>query len=206
MSEISLEKIDTIRKRFGVSYADAKEALESCDGDVVEALVYIEQNKKHPKDEVFNSVQDFLKWLGTLIKKGNINRIKILKDDKKLIDVPVNAGVAAGVLAIIYPVLIAVIGVGAVAAYVTNLTIEITKADGSVQVINKIIKNTADGVKDKVSNLKTDIKSKFNDKDNDQNNTENDENDDENVYKYTVNFADIKTESDDNKDTEKTNE
>lgn len=191
MSEISLEKIDIIRKRFGVSYAEAKDVLEACNGDVVESLICLEKSKKNVKEEVFNSLQDFMKWLGSIIKKGNVSRIKIKKDDKNIVDIPVNAGLAAGVLAIIYPALIAVIGIGAVAAYVTNLTIEITKSDGSVQIVNKIIKNTASDVKDKVSNLASGIKSKFNEK-------KHSSSDDDNVYEYTVNFDNEESEKSSN--------
>ena len=41
--ETTLEKIDEVRKRANVSYGEAKEALESCNGDVVEALIYLEK-------------------------------------------------------------------------------------------------------------------------------------------------------------------
>jgi NACalpha-BTF3-like transcription factor len=37
MSEITLEKIDIIRERTGANYAEAKEALEVSDGNVVDA-------------------------------------------------------------------------------------------------------------------------------------------------------------------------
>ena len=46
MSEITLEKVDLIRERTGVSYTEAKEALEAGNGDVVDALIYIENKKK----------------------------------------------------------------------------------------------------------------------------------------------------------------
>lgn len=41
MENITLEKVDMIRERTGVSYEKAKEALEVCEGDVLEALIYI---------------------------------------------------------------------------------------------------------------------------------------------------------------------
>jgi len=46
MAEITLEKIDIIKERTGVSYTEAKEALEECDSDVVNALIYIEAKQK----------------------------------------------------------------------------------------------------------------------------------------------------------------
>lgn len=45
--------------------------------------------------------------LKDLINKGNVTRIKVSKDGKKLVDVPVNAGIAAGVIAIVIPPILA---------------------------------------------------------------------------------------------------
>ena len=40
--EISLEKVDQVKERTGSTYKEAKEALEICGGDVLEAIIYIE--------------------------------------------------------------------------------------------------------------------------------------------------------------------
>ena len=42
-----LEKIDLIRARLGVSYKEAREALEKADGDVVQALVNLEEQGRN---------------------------------------------------------------------------------------------------------------------------------------------------------------
>ena len=48
--EITLEKIDLLRKRANVSYKEAKHALEENEGNVVEALAYLEEIEKiNPK-------------------------------------------------------------------------------------------------------------------------------------------------------------
>ena len=47
---VSLEQIDLLRKRANVSYEEAKEVLEKFDGDIIEALVYLEKNKKVNED------------------------------------------------------------------------------------------------------------------------------------------------------------
>ena len=41
--EITLEKIELVKDRTGVSYAEAKEALEAADGSVVDAIISIEE-------------------------------------------------------------------------------------------------------------------------------------------------------------------
>jgi hypothetical protein len=189
MNEITLEKIDIIRERTGVSYSTAKEALELSAGDVVEALIYLEKNTVSKKQEMYSTTEEFISFLKELVNKGNVNRIRVKKDDKIVFDIPVNAGVATGIVGLMYGPLLAIIGVGTIAAVFTNFTIEITKTDGSVEVVNKIIKNTANNVKDKVSDFANEVKDKFNHKKENQEPKE--ENKEENVYKYTVKFDDI---------------
>lgn len=193
MNEITLEKIDIIRERTGANYSTAKEALELSAGDVVEALIYLEKNTVSKKQEIYSSTEEFISWLKELVNKGNVNRIRVKKDDKTVFDVPVNAGVATGIVGLMVPALLAIVGVGTIAAVFTNFTIEITKDDGSIEVVNKIIKNTANNVKDKVSDFANEVKDKFNRKK--ENEETKDEPKEENVYKYTVKFDDIEDEN-----------
>jgi len=194
MAEITLEKIDIIKERTGVSYTDAKEALEECDSDVVNALIYIEAKQKKSNkfnmDEMYSTKDEFLEWIKETARKGNVSRIKIKKDQTVVIDIPVNAGIAAGIFGLIYPALIAI---GVLTAVLTKVTIEVTKADGSVEVINTIIKNTVDDVKSKMSDISDDVKEKFNGtKDgfnkSSKENKDSKESNNENVYQYTVKF------------------
>ncbi len=192
MSDISLEKIDIIRERTGVTYTEAKEALEVCNGNVVDALIYIEEkdkNKYNIKEEIYTSKEEFIKWLKDIIKKGNVNRIIIKKDTKVVTDIPVNAGIAAGIVALYVPFLAII---GALTAVFTKLTIEIVKSDGSVEVVNKIIKDKAQDVKEKVDDFTSEMKEKFDNK--------NDKKEDENVYQYTVTFEEIDEDKEKNND------
>ncbi len=194
MNEITLEKIDIIRERTGANYSESKEALQIAEGNVVEALIYLEKNSTSKKEEIYTSTEEFLNRVKELVNKGNVNRIRIRKDEKTVLDVPVNAGVVTGIVGLIFTPLLAIIGVGTVAAVFTNFSIEITKTDGSVEIVNTIIKTTANNVKDKVSDFANDIKDKINTKKENKKNPQ--ENNEENVYKYTVKFDDIE---DDNK-------
>lgn len=180
MAEITLEKIDIVRERTGVSYTEAKEALEATDGNVVDALIYIEKNSKTAKEHIYTSKEEFTEWIKETVRKGNVTRIRIKKDEKVLVDIPVNAGVVAGVaIAAALPALFAVIFLTAV---VTRVTVEITKEDGSVEVINKIIENAVSNVKDKAE----EVKDKFSkDCNKDDNFT------DGKSYQYTVKFEDV---------------
>ena len=44
--EITLEKIELVKDRTGVTYAEAKKALEEADGSVVDAIIAIEETVK----------------------------------------------------------------------------------------------------------------------------------------------------------------
>ena len=47
-----LEKVEKIREKTGVSYEEAKAALEACGEDVLDALVYLENQGKIKKPDV----------------------------------------------------------------------------------------------------------------------------------------------------------
>lgn len=201
MSEITLEKIDIIRVRTGVSYTDAKEALEECDGNVVDALIFIENKKKNNiKNDLYTTKDELMSWMKEVIKKGNVTRIRIKKDDKQIVDIPVNAGVAAGLIAFVWPPLIAI---GVLTAVFTKITIEIVKSDGSVEIVNKIIKNTAKDVKEKVDDLTHDMKEKVEDITSDVKDKFDKKTDfpkDDNVYQYTVTFEEDDKREEDKKE------
>ncbi|KYH28587.1 MULTISPECIES: DUF4342 domain-containing protein [Clostridium] len=199
MSDITLEKIDILRERTGISYTEAKEALEECDGNVVDALIFIEnKNKKNSKDDLYATKDEFISWIKETIQKGNVNRIRIKKDDKEICDIPVNAGMVAGMLALWYPPLMAL---GILSAVFAKITVEIVKSDGSVEVVNKIIKNKAKDVKEKVDDITFDVKEKVEDiasemkEKFEKKNFDNKK--DENVYQYTVTFEEVDEDKED---------
>lgn len=205
MSEITLEKVDAVRERTGATYAQAKAALETCQGDVLEAIIYIENNSSEMKgqgkcfkDEAYTTLEEFKIWMKQLIEKGNVSRIVVKKEDKVLVDVPVNAGIAAGVIGLLWPPILAIALITTVAV---NLTIEITKEDGSVEVVNKIVKTTMNDVKGKMSNFAEDMKDKFHGVKEDIkkpfSKEDNSNINDEPMYTYTVKFDDV---DDNNKD------
>lgn len=197
MEKVTLEKVDELRKRTGVSYEKAKECLEICDGNVLDALIYIEKldyssetnNHYNQFEENKNtmSIDELKVWFKELIEKGNITRIKIKKDDTELIDIPVNAGIAAGVIGIIIPPILAAAFIAAIA---TQITIEITKEDGSVEVINKYISKVASDVKSKANDFADKLKTKVNEVKNENKDEAKPKvyTSDEAVYSYTVNF------------------
>ncbi|NOW85713.1 ElaB/YqjD/DUF883 family membrane-anchored ribosome-binding protein [Clostridium beijerinckii] len=207
MENITLEKVDMIRERTGVSYEKAKEALEVCEGDVLEALIYIEKSQKLSdiNDEFVDeevsrapiSIEELRVLIKQIIEKGNVTRIKVKKDDKELVDIPVNAGIAAGVVAIIIPPILAA---GVIAAIATQITIEITMEDGSVEVVNTYVSEMASNVKNKATDFADKIKTKVNEMKNDIGKHSDDSKQkvytgSDTVYTYTVNFDEDKENS-----------
>jgi len=122
MEEITLEKIDIVRERIGVSYREAKEILERNNGNVIEALVDAENKTQNNWTEEFsvrsNEVMDKVK---ELIHEGNVNRIRIKNDGRTLVEIPVALG-AIG--AVVLPQLAAL---GVLVAVFKRCTIEVVR-------------------------------------------------------------------------------
>ena len=209
MEKVTLEKVDMVRERTGVTYEKAKQALEASEGDVLEALIYIEKtqdtsNKNESSEGEFESkaaisIEELKACIKQIVEKGNVTRIKIKKDDVELIDIPVNAGIAAGVVAIAIPPILAA---GVIAAIATKITIEVTKEDGSVEVINTQVSKVANDVKNKANDFADMVISKVNEMKNDIKDSKSDSKPKEytgsdTVYTYTVSFEEEKEKTED---------
>ncbi|MCX7905032.1 MAG: DUF4342 domain-containing protein, partial [Caloramator sp.] len=145
----------------GIGYAEAKEILERHNGNVIDSLIYIEQNQKKLGAQISEFSNDLVETIREIIKKGNVNRIKVKKDERVLVDIPVTAGIAAGALSLFSPALIAV---GAIAAVVSKVKIEIERPDGRVEVVEDIVKEKVEEVKENIKDTVDDLKNTFNEK------------------------------------------
>lgn len=117
-----LEKVEKLRERAKVSYEEAKEALEACNWDLLDAMVYLEKNGKvkGPEQETYStnyeeqpqyvSVKDkvqeqkeasdgFFKKMGKLFgllwKKCLDNSFCVRRKEEEVIKIPVWALVLA---------------------------------------------------------------------------------------------------------------
>ena len=125
--EITLEKIELVKDRTGVSYKEAKDALESTDGSVVDAIIAIEEAvDEKPGKKVNAAAGETVEKIKELVKKGNITRITISRDGEVLLNLPLNAGIVGAI--------VAPWGViaGVIAAFGFKFRIELTKDDGTV--------------------------------------------------------------------------
>jgi ribosomal protein L21 len=116
-----MEKVDKIRERTGVTYREAKEALEKTGGDLLEALILLEEDKKTWTEQINVAGADVIDKLREIIKSGNVNRIKVKKGDSIILDIPVTAGAVGAVL------LPYITALGAAVAFVSKCTIEIER-------------------------------------------------------------------------------
>ncbi len=125
MEDITLEKIDTIRERTGVTYREAKDALERAGGNVLDALVDLEAKKPGGWTEEFSvksgEVVDKVK---ELIHQGNVTKIRVKQDGKTLVEIPVTLG---AISAVFLPQLAAL---GVLVAVFKRCTIEVVREGG----------------------------------------------------------------------------
>jgi hypothetical protein len=164
--EISLEKIELVKDRTGVSYREAKEALISENGSVVDAIIRIEDEIDiAPKTAAENAASDIVGKIRELVRKGNISKIVVKKDDSVVLSVPVTLGIIGSVLlpeAAIFSSIVA-LGVKCSISVITQDGEEVDVVGKAREKFNDAKENyssVADGIKEKGSDAFSKIKEK----------------------------------------------
>lgn len=114
------ELVEKLRERASVTYDEAREALDACNDDLLDAVIYLEKKGKVPPpnsggsfnskneagestgpayrsnktehSETFSSlVGKFFKWVGVIIKKSCVNMFEVRRGSKLLLTIPVIA-------------------------------------------------------------------------------------------------------------------
>jgi Transcription factor homologous to NACalpha-BTF3 len=153
--EITLEKIELVKDRTGVSYKEAKEALEAADGSVVDAIIDIEESiDVKNKNKFAEQSAHIIEKVKEAIKKGNVAKIIVKKNDEVIMNLPVNVGIVGTVLAPWAAV------AGVIAAFGTKCVIELIKEDGEIIDISEIATDTFDGVVEKGTVVVDEVKTK----------------------------------------------
>ena len=156
--EITLEKIELVKDRTGVSYAEAKEALEKADGSVVDAIILIEEQIDiTPKTKAGDQASHVVEKIKELIRKGNVSKIKIKKGDEIIMNIPVNIGI----LGIVFVPWVTIFSV--IAALGAKCSIELVKDNGDVVNISGKAAETFEEVKSNYSVIADDLKEKSGD-------------------------------------------
>ncbi|MFA5634364.1 MAG: DUF4342 domain-containing protein [Anaerovoracaceae bacterium] len=166
--EITLEKIELVKDRTGVSYKEAKEALEATDGSVVDAIIEIEESiDLKAKSKLGEQSAVIVEKIKNAIRKGNVSKIIVRKGDEVMLNLPVSVSIIGSVLAPWAAV------AGIIAVFGTKCTIELVKDNGEVVDISEIATDTfedvvekgaviADEVKEKSTDVFENVKSKAN--------------------------------------------
>lgn len=110
----NFEKVEKIREKTGVSYEEAKAALEANNYDILDAVIYLEKQgktgssagsaqystswkqnqivpveQKKEEREASDSIGAFFAWLGSLVKKSWENHFVIEKGGREVGSMPV---------------------------------------------------------------------------------------------------------------------
>lgn len=168
MENDNLKKIDEILKRTNTDYTTAKEALEAANGDVLEAIIIIENQQRGNTSSGSVRGEQIMKQLKDILAKGNATKLTIKKNNEVIINIPITAGLVSALVA---PFLSAA---GITVALLAKCSVEITQADGKIidlgQKVDEgmsAVKDAVQDVKEGAENLKDEFASSFN-KNNDQ--------------------------------------
>lgn len=157
--EITLEKIELVKDRTGVTYAEAKQALEEADGSVVDAIIAIEETiNAGQKGRGFGKKgEDLFNRIKELVKKGNVSRVQVKRNGELVLNVPVNAGLVGVVIAPIASI------VAVVAAFGFKCVIEVIKTDGTIIDVSDAVSDAMGTVAVKGSDIFEEVKEKGSD-------------------------------------------
>ena len=119
MSKITIETIDQVMARVpDATYAQVKEALIKCDGDVVDAIILLQEGPTNKEDvkvkksfeDIFGKDSDKIKEeITELLRKSNVIRIIIEKNGKIIINLPI----AVGVVGVVFAPILSLVGLSA---------------------------------------------------------------------------------------------
>lgn len=153
--EITLEKIELVKDRTGVTYKEAKEALEASEGNVVDAIISIEEKVDSEDSRSTKAKKDALvAKMKEIVRKGNISRITVTRDGETIINIPLTVGLVGSLVAP-YGMIAAT-----VAAFGFRCKIEFIKDDGTVIDISEKAEDLYEDAKEKGAALYEDIKEK----------------------------------------------
>lgn len=132
MEEITLEKIDLVRDRTGLSYKDARDLLERSQGNVIEALIESESKKQTRWTEEFSvRSSEVIEKVKEILRAGNVNKIRVKNEGQTLVEIPIALG-AIGAVA-----LPSIAALGVMVALFKRCTIEVVRNDGSDDTTDK---------------------------------------------------------------------
>lgn len=135
MGNITLEQIDLIMQRANVSYAEAKEALESANGDILEALLILEKGQKIKPEQTShqNTSHETREKINNFINKLNATSFIMSKKGRTFIDVPLSVAIIGTALCLPFSV------IGLIIALVFGVKVNVKGENEIARKINSTI-------------------------------------------------------------------
>jgi NACalpha-BTF3-like transcription factor len=145
---VRIENIDELRRRANVSYEVAKDALEECNDDIVEALVYLEKQNMVRPNVAFEHRSSFWTKVKSLIRKSNNTKVIVHKKENIILSIPVTLTL---IITVIAPY---VTFIGLIVALFTGHRIRLEGKDMECKQVNDMfnkVSETVDCAKKKFS-------------------------------------------------------
>lgn len=178
MSSITIEMVDKVMERVpSASYKEIKEALIHSDGDILEAIIYLEENsgavkakkkvedffekskedaeevRKNTEEKISKDVEELKAQLKELFAKSNRVRVIVEKEGKIIMNVPFTVGV----IGIAMMPLITILGLSAAVLSKYRIKIQ-NEADGETVDLGELNEEKAVVLKDMFVNTAKDLK------------------------------------------------
>lgn len=163
MTDITLEKIDQVLERVpSASYAEAKEALVISDGNVLDAIIYLEQNKKTAKMKnkakekmetaLGKDAEEIKNQLKEMLKRSNVIRVIVEKDNKIIMNIPLTVGVVGLALG----PLVTLVGLSAAVIGKFNIKVQ-NEEDKTVVDLGELNEETLNMLKNMLTNTAKEV-------------------------------------------------
>lgn len=178
MSSITIEMVDKVMERVpSASYKEVKEALVHSDGDILEAIIYLEENsgaikakkkvedffekskedaeevRKSTEEKIGKDVEELKTQLKELFAKSNRVRVVVEKEGKIIMNIPFTVGV----IGIAMMPLLTILGLSAAVLSKYRIKIQ-NEADGETVDLGELNEEKAIVLKDMFVNTAKDLK------------------------------------------------
>ena len=172
MSKITIEAIDQVMERVpGATYAEVREALIKSDGDVIDAIILLQENStekekenknKKTFEEVFGNgcifdiiVEVFAGKDSAKVRIANYhtNIVRIEKNGKIIMNIPITVGVVG----VVFAPILTLIGLSASVLAKYRIKIE-NEDEGTIVDLGEFSEEKLNIIKDMVSSATKDVK------------------------------------------------
>ncbi len=127
-----MELVEKLVEKTGISYTEAKEALDNSNGDLLEAMIWLEskgkiehgrttaystkadESKQSGSENFKQSARGFGEWVRRVVDKGNANCLEMYKQNERKLSVPVTVFVLLLIIAfwVVVPLMIVALFMG----------------------------------------------------------------------------------------------